>query len=79
MAQETFNKIIKQLEAIKFSGIVNYHFYNEPLLDKRLPNLIRYVKKHLPSCINRVVSNGDFLSVELADDLISAGVVEGEN
>jgi len=49
------------------------------LLDKRLPNLIRYVKKHLPSCINRVVSNGDFLSVELADDLKSAGVVEGEN
>ena len=76
MAQETFNKIIKQLEAIKFSGVVYYHFYNEPLLDKRLPNLIRYVKKHLPSCINRVVSNGDFLSVELADDLISAGVVD---
>ena len=45
MAQETFNKIIKQLEAIKFSGIVNYHFYNEPLLDKRIFEIIDYAQK----------------------------------
>lgn len=76
MSEETFKKIIDQLKTIEFSGIINYHFYNEPLLDKRLPSFIRYVKKHLPHCVNRIVSNGDFLSVDLADDLIHAGVVD---
>ncbi|HIF02510.1 MAG TPA: radical SAM/SPASM domain-containing protein [Nitrospinaceae bacterium] len=76
MEESTFNRIIDQLKTISFSGIINYHFYNEPLLDKRLSKFIRHVKKHLPSCINRVVSNGDFLSISMADDLIKAGVAD---
>jgi hypothetical protein len=76
MEESTFNETIDQLKTITFSGIINYHFYNEPLLDKRLSRFIRRVKKHLPSCINRVVSNGDFLSISMADDLINAGVTE---
>ena len=76
MEESTFNEIVDQLKTISFSGIINYHFYNEPLLDKRLSRFIRHVKKHLPSCINRVVSNGDFLSISMADDLINAGVTE---
>ena len=76
MTEETFNEIIAQLKAINFSGVIHYHFYNEPLLDKRLPEFVRYVKKHLPTCINRIISNGDFLSIDLADDLIDAGVAD---
>ena len=76
MSEETFNKVIKDLQSLKFSGIINYHFYNEPLLDKRLPDFIRYVKKHLPSCVNRVFSNGDFLTLDLADNLIDAGAAD---
>ncbi len=76
MTEETFNKIIDQLKEINFSGSISYHFYNEPLLDKRLPNFIRHVKKNLPNCVNRIASNGDFLSIELADDLIDAGVFD---
>ncbi|MBT7272297.1 MAG: radical SAM/SPASM domain-containing protein [Nitrospina sp.] len=74
MEEETFNEIIAQLKAINFSGVIHYNFYNEPLLDKRLPEFVRYVKKHLPTCINRIISNGDFLSIDLADELIDAGV-----
>ncbi len=74
MTEETFNEIIAQLKAINFSGVIHYNFYNEPLLDKRLPEFVRYVKKHLPTCINRIISNGDFLSIDLADELIDAGV-----
>ena len=74
MPEDTFKKIIKDLKSIKFSGCIHYHFYNEPLLDQRLPEFIRYVKKHLPSCVNRVLSNGDCLTLALADKLIDAGV-----
>ena len=76
MTEETFNKIIDQLKEIDFSGSILYHFYNEPLLDKRLPSFIRHVKKNLPNCVSRIVSNGDFLSVDLADDLIDAGILD---
>ena len=76
MSEDTFNKVIKDLQSIKFSGIINYHFYNEPLLDKRLPEFIRYVRKHLPSCVSRVFSNGDFLTLDLAGRLIDAGVAD---
>ena len=34
MEESTFKKIIDQLKTISFSGIINYHFYNEPLLAK---------------------------------------------
>jgi radical SAM protein with 4Fe4S-binding SPASM domain len=74
MSEDTFKKVIKELQSIKFSGVINYHFYNEPLLDKRLPEFVRYVNKHLPSCVSRVFSNGDFLTLDLADELIDAGV-----
>jgi cyclic pyranopterin phosphate synthase len=76
MTEKTFNKIIAQLKEINYSGVILYHFYNEPLLDKRLPSFIRHVKKNLPNCVSRIVSNGDFLSVELADNLIDAGVLD---
>jgi len=76
LEESTFNEIIDQLKTISFSGIIYYHFYNESLFDKRLSQFIRHVKKHLPSCINRVVSNGDFLSISMADNLINAGVTE---
>ncbi len=76
MSEDTFNKVIKDLQSINFSGIINYHFYNEPLLDKRLPEFVRYVRKHLPSCVSRVFSNGDFLTLDLADRLIDAGVAD---
>ena len=32
MEESTFNEIINQLKTISFSGIIDYHFYNEPLL-----------------------------------------------
>ena len=35
MEESTFNEIIDQLKTITFSGIINYHFYNEPLLDNK--------------------------------------------
>ena len=32
MEESTFNEIINQSKTISFSGVINYHFYNEPLL-----------------------------------------------
>ena len=74
MSEALFKKIIRQLEELHFSGIFRPHFYNEPLLDKRLPKLIRYTRKHLPYCTIHVYTNGDFLTKKLFATLRKAGV-----
>lgn len=76
MDEELFRLVIRRLKEIKFSGTIMYHFYNEPLLDKRLPEFVAYTRKHLPKCIIRILTNGDYLTLELADELIRAGVCD---
>jgi radical SAM protein with 4Fe4S-binding SPASM domain len=74
MEMDLFKIIIKQLQDINFSGSIMYHFYNEPLLDERLPEFISYVDVNLPKCNSRVFTSGDFLTPHLADSLFDAGL-----
>ncbi len=74
MEIDLFKKIIKQLQDINFNGSIMYHFYNEPLLDERLPEFISYVDANLPKCNSRVFTSGDFLTPHLADSLFNAGL-----
>jgi radical SAM protein with 4Fe4S-binding SPASM domain len=74
MEMNLFKKIIKQLQDINFSGSIMYHFYNEPLLDERLPEFISYVDANLPKCNSRVFTSGDFLTPHLADSLFDSGL-----
>lgn len=76
MPEDLFRLTIKRLKDIKFSGTIMYHFYNEPLLDKRLPEFVKYTNDQLPGCLIRILTNGDYLTMELADDLIQAGVCD---
>lgn len=41
MSEKCYKKIIDELAGIGFRGRVSPHFYGEPLLDKRLPDLIK--------------------------------------
>jgi 8-amino-3,8-dideoxy-alpha-D-manno-octulosonate transaminase len=48
MPKELFYKIINELWLIKYRGQITPTFYGEPLLDKRLPEFIEYLKTKLP-------------------------------
>lgn len=74
MDKRLFQKIIKELKKLEFDGIIRPHFYNEPTLDKRLPELILYAKKQLPKTQIHLYTNGDFLTKELFEKLIKSGV-----
>lgn len=76
MDEATFKKVIERLKEINFSGLITYNRYNEPLLDKRLPELVAYAKRELPKSVHRIFTNGDFLTMELAGKLIQAGLSE---
>lgn len=74
MQEETYKKIIDDLAAMKFRGRLSPHSYGEPLLDKRLPDLMEYTRKKLLLCNISIRTNGDFLKEELLVNLLNKGV-----
>ena len=42
MPRALFEKMIDDLVAVDFSRSVSFHFYNEPLMDERLPELVAH-------------------------------------
>jgi len=57
-----------------FSGSVYFSIYNEPLMDERIFDLIRYVKGKLPKCLVQMFTNGVELNDETATKLAEAGL-----
>ncbi len=60
-----FKKIIGDLKKINYNQWVIPSFYNEPLLEKRLPKLLKYTKEQLPKSKVWIFSNGDFLDEKI--------------
>jgi len=74
MTEELFQSIIFSLKAWGFKGRISLHSYNEPLLDKRLCEFIKFVKNYLPNCPVVIFSNGDLLTKKIMSQLIAAGM-----
>jgi radical SAM protein with 4Fe4S-binding SPASM domain len=74
MDEQLFEKIIGELASIDFDGRISYHFYGEPLLDKRLPAFVSRTKERVPKGSTEIYSNGDFLTLELFRDYLARGL-----
>jgi len=74
MSEAIYCKIIDELGAMRFAGRISPHFYGEPLLDKRLPQLIAYTRRVCPWALIRVNSNGDLLTEEKLLELLASGM-----
>lgn len=74
MDKKIFKKIINNLADLNFSGIISPQFFGEPLLDDRLTDFIKYMRKKLPKSKITVLSNGDFFTIEKYKELTEAGV-----
>jgi GTP 3',8-cyclase len=74
MSMELFDIVLERLREINWVGPVSYQFLGEPLLDKRLPELVRRTKAKVKGALPRVYTNGDFLTEDLLKELIRAGV-----
>lgn len=60
--------------APRYSGMVFFHLYNEPLADPRLTELVREVRRRLPSAVVHLTTSGWGLDQRRLDELIQAGV-----
>lgn len=74
MSFDTFKNAIDNLSSIKYSGRISPHFFGEPLLDDRLPELMSYAREKLPNAEIVIHTNGIRLSREKYDACMSAGV-----
>lgn len=74
MDENLFKKIINELAEIDYNGRISPHFYGEPLLDLRLPDLLEYTRERLPDAYIVLYTNGDFMTKQMFDLLISKGV-----
>jgi MoaA/NifB/PqqE/SkfB family radical SAM enzyme len=74
MPAALFHKIVDELSEISFAGEFHPHLYNEPLLDDRLPALLRYVRAKLKNCKIALFTNGLLLTLEKYLELVACGV-----
>ncbi len=76
MDDRVFRKVIDELAEMKFHGILSPHLFNEPLLDQRIEEFVKYIRQKLPNVKIKIFTNGDLLTRKKFDSLVSAGVDE---
>ena len=73
MPWSTFQTVIDQLAVLRFPGEIAFYINNEPLLDKRLPEMIAYARQACPAASLTVSTNGILLTLDRARELFGAG------
>lgn len=74
MSEQLFRRIIDQLARRRYRGEIALHFYNEPTLDDRLLDFIRYTHEKCPKSFVYFASNGDFMDIERFRDFVRNGL-----
>jgi hypothetical protein len=74
MDEGLVEKIVLELEALRYTGRLSWYKINEPLLDKRLPDFVGFAKERIPGCRQTVVTNGDLLDTHKCRRLYDAGI-----
>ncbi len=67
-------KLCDELSEVKYSGLIIYSGFVEPMLDKNIYNLVNYAKKTLPNARIEMISNGDVLNEERLKKLYDSGL-----
>lgn len=74
MDEALWKKIIDELADLKYAGRISFHFYGEPLLDKRIVKFVAEAREKCPQSHIRIMSNGDMLTETFLQDLIKHGL-----
>lgn len=67
-------KVIEFFKHHAFSGIIYLSGYSEPLIDPRLTDLVKYIKRQLPNSLILMFTNGIACDENLLNDVHAAGV-----
>jgi hypothetical protein len=77
MTWETLNRVLDELESVKYDGRIHLYLLEEPLCDDRIVDITALVRKRFPSNIIYMSTNGDYLDTKIfVRDLFKAGLSE---
>lgn len=76
LSQETHAKVVDDLNRHKYSNVIMWSGWGEPLLNPNILDMMRYTRDNLPMARQHLITNGDRLVKEqgLLDMLIDAGM-----
>lgn len=74
MPSEMFSKIVSDLWDVWYSWEVCLQRYNEPLMDIRLPDLVKIASEKMPEATIAIYSNWDYLNIDLYNKLVDSWV-----
>ncbi len=74
LSVELFEKMMKDLVEINYEGKILFSAFSEPLLHKKIEELIFIARKYLPNIKLEMVSNGDLLTAKKLKNIIDAGL-----
>jgi radical SAM protein with 4Fe4S-binding SPASM domain len=74
LAWAELTKIADDLSTLGFDGRIALFGNNEPLLDRRMPEIVELFRCRCPAADIRILSNGTKARVRLVEDLFSAGL-----
>ncbi len=74
MEEKVWRKIIDELASIKFAGRLSLYLYGEPLLDKRLTDIIKYARERCKYAYIMISTNGDLLNEDIIIKVIKCGL-----
>lgn len=74
MPEELVHKVLDELAAINYKGLISFHFYNEVFTDKRIFSFFQKCKDL--GLNNYLFTNGDFLDEEVVKKLSNYNIEE---
>ena len=74
LSDKLIEKIADNLHDLGFKGRISPFGINEPLLDPRMVDIIRLFRAKCPGALISLASNGDLLTEELYQSLVTAGL-----
>lgn len=70
----TIRRILENLRALQYGGRISWYNINEPLLDKRMPEILKLTRELCPHAFVSFATNGDLLDEAVYDRLKQNGL-----
>jgi radical SAM protein with 4Fe4S-binding SPASM domain len=74
IAVELYEKVVRELGALDYRGMLLHSGFSEPLLAKRVETLLELGRRYCPRARLEVVTNGDHVTVDRLRRLFAAGL-----
>jgi radical SAM protein with 4Fe4S-binding SPASM domain len=74
MTWPVIERIVKNLRDLNYRGRISWFWINEPLMDSRMVEIIKYTRRECPEAFISIVTNGDLLTDAVYKALRQAGL-----